>query len=127
MWSIITYGVAGALTFPIVITWIIYKINRMLKKSRIYAFHHSIKWTTILYILSVMVLCNTIFHHFFIGYILAFQLVQLTIILIFQRINYTEVNVGKAWKIAWRASFLLYFSLYISLVLYGIFQQLLLI
>lgn len=127
MWSIITYSIAGALTIPIIITWIIYKINRILNKNRMYAFHQSIKWTTILYILSVIMLCNVIFHHFYFGYNLAFHLVLITVILIFQRINYTEVNLGKAWKIAWRASFLLYFSLYILLVMYGIFQQLLLI
>ncbi|WP_404452497.1 DUF3397 domain-containing protein [Virgibacillus necropolis] len=125
MWSVITYIIASALTVPFVITWVIYKWNRVNKKTRLYAFHKAVTWTNILYILSVMMLCKVIFDHFFIGYILVFHILLLSIIIIHQRINHTEVIFGRAWKIVWRFSFLLFSFLYFALILYGIIHRLL--
>lgn len=125
MWSIITYSIAGALTVPFVVTWLIYKCNRSLKKTKLYAFHKAVTWTTILYILAVIMLCKIIFGHFFIGYIFVYYLIFMAVIIIYQRINHTDVIFGKAWKIVWRFSFLLFSCLYIILILYGIIQRLL--
>lgn len=127
MWSVITYSIAGALTIPFVLTWMVYKVNRIRNKSRLYAFHKSVKWTTVLYVLSVMALCKIIFNHYFIGYIIAFHLLLLAVCVIFQRVNYTEVVLGKAWKIVWRFSFLFFLTGYTFLILYGILQRMLLI
>ncbi|ASN05860.1 DUF3397 domain-containing protein [Virgibacillus necropolis] len=123
MWSIITYSIAIAITIPFVMTWLVYKCNRIFKKTRVYAFHKAITWTTILYILSVMTMCKILFDHFFIGYISVFHLLFLAIIIIYQRVNYTEVVLKKACKIVWRVSFLLFSFLYILLILFGIIQR----
>lgn len=125
MWSIVTYIIAFALTIPFIVTWLIYKCNRLLKKTRVYAFHKAVNWTTILYIFAVMMLCKVLFNHFFIGYIFGFHLIILTVVIIFQRINHTEVVFAKACKVVWRFSFLLFSFLNISLLLFGIIQQLL--
>lgn len=124
MWGIITYGIAGVLTFPFVITWLIYKCNRSFKKTRIYAVHKAVTWTTILYILSVMMLCKVIFDAYFIGYISVIHLIFLAIIIIYQRTNHTEVIFEKAVKIVWRSSFLLFSLLYFMLILFGIISRL---
>lgn len=125
MWNIVTNIIAFALTVPFVVTWLIYKFHRMFKKTRIYAFHRAVNWTTILYIIAVMIICNLVFNHLFLGYIVGFHLFSLMVVIIYQRINHTEVVFAKACKIVWRFSFLLSFFLYVCLVLVGIFQQLL--
>lgn len=119
------YIIAFALTVPFVVTWLVYKCNRLLKKNRIYALHKAVNWTTILYILVDVILCKIIFNHFLIGYVLGFLLISLMIIIIFQRINQIEVIFAKAFKIIWRFSFLLFSFLYFGLILSGIMQQLL--
>lgn len=125
MLSIILYIIAFALTVPFVVTWLFYKCNRLLKKTRIHALHKAVNWTTILYILTDMIICKVIFGHFFVGYFFSFLLVGLMVVIIFQRINYTEVVFRNACKVIWRLSFLLFSFLYFGLTLYGIIQQLL--
>lgn len=125
MWVVVTYIVAFALTVPFVVTWFFYKGNRLIKKTRIFAFHKAVNWTTILYILAVMMEFKVVFNHYYISYIVGLFLVCLIVVLLFQRIRYTEVVFAKAWKIVWRFSFLLFAFLYICLVIYGIIQQLL--
>lgn len=125
MWSPILYIIATALTIPFVVTWLVYKCNRMAKKTQAYAFHKAVNWTTVLYILAVMMICKVIFNQFFIGYVLAFLLAGLMVVIIFQRFNHTEIIFTKACKIVWRVSFLLFTFLYFGLILYGIIQELL--
>lgn len=124
MWGVVTYIVAFTLTVPFVVTWLFYKSNRILKKTRIFAFLKAVNWTTILYILAVMMQCEVIFHHYYLGFIVGFFLVSLMAVILFQRIRHTEVVFAKACKVVWRFGFLLFSFLYICLVLYGIIQQL---
>ncbi|ASK63592.1 hypothetical protein CFK37_16215 [Virgibacillus phasianinus] len=125
MWNIVINIIACAIMVPFIVTWLIYKGHRLQRKTRLYAFHKAVAWSAILYILSVMMMLKAIFNDFFVGYIILFHLVCLTVLIIIQRVNHTEVAFKKACKIVWRLSFLLFFFLYIGLILIGIAKQLL--
>ncbi|WP_042145022.1 DUF3397 domain-containing protein [Paucisalibacillus sp. EB02] len=110
------------ITAPILITILTYYSLKFMYQNPIKAFHKSINWTTIIYIIAVNTLLSYLFEGAYIGYIIVFMLCILTIIVILQWRNNLEINYQKALKLLWRISFLFFFVLYIILVLYGILR-----
>jgi len=113
---------AFIITAPILITILTYYSLKFMYQNPHKAFLVAVNWTTIIYIIAVNTLLTYLFEGAFIGYIIVFLLCMLTIIIVLQWKNNTEINYQKALKLLWRLSFLSFFVLYISLVLYGILR-----
>lgn len=108
------------ITFPFLPTILVYKISEKIVRNKLRAFHISINWTTILYILATITILNNLFEKQFIGIILGLILFILAIIIIWQWKTRTEVLFNRAIKILWRLCFLIFVSTYTIMVVYGI-------
>ncbi|WP_010096798.1 DUF3397 domain-containing protein [Ornithinibacillus scapharcae] len=120
MFEIILFILAFMITVPFIVTVILFYGLNYLFRNPVMAFHKAINWTTILYILSVNTLLTYLFGGFYIGYIVVFLLCILTVVIIIQWKNHTEVDIRKAIKLLWRLSFLIFFLLYSIFTLFGI-------
>ncbi|WP_373895927.1 DUF3397 domain-containing protein [Virgibacillus sp. CBA3643] len=125
MVDVIIYFIAFFITVPILATWIVYKISFKIYGHQWKAIHISVNWTTIFYIIAVLILVSNIFDQQFIGIMLILLLSMLAVIIILQWKMRTEVVFAKAFKTLWRLCFLIFSFLYICFVLIGIIQQLL--
>lgn len=112
--------IAIMITYPIIPTWLVYKIANKLVKQKWRALHITINWTTILYILATIVMLHILFEQYFIGIILGFILLLLAVIIIWQWKTRTEVLFKKAIKILWRLCFVIFLFTYFILAFYGI-------
>lgn len=115
--------IAIMITYPIIPTWLVYKIANKIVKQKWRALHIAINWTTILYILATIVMLNILFEQYFIGFILGFILLTLAIIIIWQWKTRTEVLFSKAIKILWRLCFIIFLFAYFILAFYGIIMR----
>ncbi|MFC4023250.1 DUF3397 domain-containing protein [Oceanobacillus longus] len=124
MLNYIIYFISLFITLPIFATISIYLISvKVLHSKKLKAVHTAVNWTTILYIIVVVILFDLIFGRIFIGWIIVFFIISLSIIITYQWKTGTEVELGKAIRVIWRFSFILFLMLYILLVLVGIIQQ----
>lgn len=123
MIDFIIYFIAFFITVPILATWIVYKISFKLFGHKWKAIHFSVNWTTILYMIAVLILLSNIFDQQLIGVILVLLLSTLAVIIILQWRTRTEVVLPKALKTLWRLCFLIFLILYICLLLIGIIQR----
>lgn len=114
---------AFVITIPIIATLLIYLFSKRIVRHKGKALHLAINVTTVLYIIASMMLLHIIFGHYFIGIILVFFMVILSIIIVFQWKTTTEILLVRAIKIGWRICFLTFFILYICLMMYGIIQR----
>lgn len=112
--------IAFLITFPLLPTFLTYKISKKIVNHKLRALHIAINWTTILYILATITMLKNIFGRQFIGIISALILFLLTIIIIWQWKTKTEVLLSRAIKILWRLCFLIFISTYTILAIYGI-------
>ncbi|UJL47844.1 DUF3397 domain-containing protein [Virgibacillus sp. NKC19-16] len=123
MVDFIIYFIAFFITVPILATWIVYKISLRLYDHQWKAIRISVNWTTILYMIAVLILLSDIFDQQFIGIMLVLLLSMLAGIIILQWKARTEVVLTKAFKTLWRLCFLIFLFLYICLVLIGVIQR----
>lgn len=119
----IVYLIATLIMVPIIATWLIYKIAFKIFNHKQKAFHISINWTTVLYIIAVSMLSNILFDQDFIGIILIILLSLLSILIIIQWKTTENIILLRAFKILWRLCFVSFFILYIGLILTGIIMQ----
>ncbi|MFS0751945.1 DUF3397 domain-containing protein [Oceanobacillus sp. 1P07AA] len=115
MKDIMIYVIATAISFPFIMTIGIYWIAKWTRSSNWKAIHIAVHWSTLFYIIAVSIILNILLQQSFIGLILLFFLVFLTLIIIYQRKSQTDIELFKALKIVWRGSFLLFFTLYFLL------------
>ena len=109
-------------TFPFLITLIIYMAVKFIKKNNVLALHKALDWSTLFYLVAVYFI-NSMYSDFpLISIITVLLLVVLSFILIYQRKSYNELNLLKASKIVWRLCFIIFFLLYIGYALYGIIR-----
>lgn len=106
---------------PPIISIIAYYMNKLFFKHKRRAFHFTISWTTIFYIIAVIVLIDYIFSFNLTGIMSVILLVILSIILIIQWKTRTEVILSNGLKLLWRFSFLIFIPIYIGLMMYTAF------
>ncbi|HAM82147.1 DUF3397 domain-containing protein [Ornithinibacillus bavariensis] len=123
MFDFVLFILAFIITIPIVATVGLYFILKLVYGNPIRALHKAVNWTTILHIIAGNVLLTNLFNGNYIGYIIVFLLLLLTILITFQWKKHTEVDIKKALKLSWRLCFLIFFCFYIVLVLYGIIER----
>lgn len=121
---IILYIIACLIVFPFVFTGLVYYLNKILGVHPLKAFHRSMAWSTIFYILAVLQMLSLYFERLFIGVMICLFLLTLSVTMIVQHRQGADIYLKTASRLAWRICFLLFMVLYIILVMYGIIIRL---
>ncbi|GAA5415003.1 hypothetical protein Pryu01_00027 [Paraliobacillus ryukyuensis] len=109
MTKVIGTLLALMVTFPIFATISIYYMIKWTTGNKKRALHRSITYTTIFYILSVMMMLQTLFGSGYLGLIIILLLFGLMTTVIVQWKLTETIIFKRAWKIFWRATFLIFF------------------
>ncbi|MFD2749366.1 DUF3397 domain-containing protein [Virgibacillus siamensis] len=124
MLDILIFIIGLMITFPVIVTWVVYFIGAKLYRQKWKAIHKAVNWTTSLYIIAVLIMLKQIFGSSFFGLILIVVLTIFTVIAVLHWRLHTEVVFHNVFKIFWRVCFLLFVFIYFVLVVSGIIQQL---
>jgi hypothetical protein len=120
MISIIGSILAFFVTFPLLITFIVYYfVNKTLQDKR-RAVYKTVNWTTIFYIISTGILLDVIFGNSFSSVILIIAFLLLSISAFIQWKVKGEILFQVVLKGFWRLSFLLFGFTYIALIIVGL-------
>src|SRR5690606_24154930 len=113
--------IAFFITIPVIFTLFVYlfvlKIRRLSAKQ---ALHKAVNWSTVLYIIAVALIVQYLFELSVAGFILIFILAILTIVILLQWKNNTDIQFVKAVKLLWKICFLLFLFLYLCLIVVGL-------
>lgn len=125
MLEAVTHIISFFITVPMVASFIVYVISMIRLRNLWKAIHMMVDWTTLFYILAVMIMLLVLFERHFFGYILIFLLMALSVIIFNQWKKERDIQLKKAVKLLWRISFLLFFFLYGCLTVLGIIKYML--
>lgn len=125
MLEAVTHIISFFITVPMVASFIVYVISMIRLRNLWKAIHMMVDWTTLFYILAVMIMLFVLFERHFFGYILIFLLMALSVIIFNQWKKERDIQLKKAVKLLWRISFLLFFFLYGCLTVLGIIKYML--
>jgi len=120
MVNFFSYIIAFFITVPVIATWLMYFILVKWNWPKLKAFHQAVNWTTLLYIIAVLILFWLNFRINLMGVIIIFFLSALAVIIFMQWKLNMEVLLSRALKLLWRFLFLLFGLLYICLLIYDI-------
>lgn len=120
MLQIIGVLTATAATLPWITTIILYIINKALYDNNKRALHFSVAYSTIFYIISVLMMLQQLFNRNFFGLIIIMLLSGLMFSIIIQWKRTDNIIFKKAWRLFWRASFLFFFLCHFVLALIGL-------
>jgi hypothetical protein len=120
MVNFFSYIIAFFITVPVIATWLMYFILVKWNRPMLRAFHQAVNWTTLLYIIAVLILFWLNFRVNLTGVIIIFFLSALAVIIFMQWKLNMEVLLSRALKLLWRFLFLLFGLLYICLLIYDI-------
>ncbi|WP_186577562.1 DUF3397 domain-containing protein [Aquibacillus kalidii] len=120
MIDLIAYTLGVCITFPFLLTCIVYIIVKKTVRNKWKAIHFSVNSTTIFYIISVGVMLNVLFGQNFTGIILIILLLILSLFVIIQWKSKGEVAIPIVWKLFWRFTFLLFFVGQFLMVIVGL-------
>lgn len=112
------YGPIILVCIPVLMTILFYQIYFRVKKNKWGAIHFSVQYSVIFYIIANTILLNWIFLKNFSGIIIIFLIVLLSVILIIQRRDKTEVALKQGIVVLSRLSFLIFSIIYVGLLLY---------
>lgn len=107
---------------PPLATIILYKISHHLFRDQWRAIHFAAEASAILYIAIVMFLLQKYVHVHMVGYISIGLLTLLSVVLIIQWKQQSDVMLGKGLKVLMRFSFLVFGFSYILMLFYALFQ-----
>lgn len=125
MLEAVTHIISFFITVPMVASFIVYVISMGRLGNPWKAIHMMVDWTTLFYILAVMIMLFVLFERHFFGDILIFLLMALSVIIFNQWKKERDIQLKKAVKLLWRISFLLFFFLYGCLTVLGIIKYML--
>lgn len=125
MLEAVTHIISFFITVPMVASFIVYVISKVRLRNLWKAIHMMVDWTTLFYILAVMIMLFVLFERHFFGDILIFLLMALSVIIFNQWKKKRDIQLKKAVKLLWRISFLLFFFLYGCLTVLGIIKYML--
>lgn len=120
---IFIYIIALFITFPMIATWLVYIASKKICDHTWKAIHISVHWTTLFYLLSVLMLFKMFYDRSFIAIIGISLIVILAIILVVQRKRYEDLFLKRGIKLLWRLSFLMFSCLYIIFIILGICKR----
>lgn len=123
MLDIIVHILSFFITIPIIASFLVYIGSMIHKRNKLKAIHRVVNWTTLFYIIAVTIMLAVIFERSFVGFVMIFLLILLSVIIFIQWKAKRDVQFVKAAKLLWRISFLLFFFLYGCLIVLGIIKQ----
>ncbi|MHA6251391.1 DUF3397 domain-containing protein [Oceanobacillus sp. CAU 1775] len=124
MLDIVSKLLAFFITAPLFSSIIVYFISMTIERNKWKAIHRVVNWTTIFYVIAVLMMLQMIFDRNFIGIAIIVLLTILTIIVVVQWKKDRDIQFLSAFKLLLRVSFLLFFVLYGCLMIIGIIIQL---
>lgn|SRR5699024_3602481 len=120
MVDIISYIIAFIITVPFIATWLVYFVLVKWNWPKLKAFHQAVNWTTLPYIIAVLILIRLNFDVNLTGVFIIFFLAALAFIIFMQWKMNMEILLSKALKLLWRILFLLFVFIYICLLVFEI-------
>ncbi|WP_164215368.1 DUF3397 domain-containing protein [Virgibacillus sp. YIM 98842] len=120
MVDIISYIIAFIITVPFIATWLVYFVLVKWNWPKLKAFHQAVNWTTLPYIIAVLILIRLNFDVNLTGVFIIFFLAALAFIIFMQWKMNMEILLTKALKLLWRILFLLFVFIYICLLVFEI-------
>ncbi|CQR47801.1 hypothetical protein BN1058_02131 [Paraliobacillus sp. PM-2] len=112
--------IAMVITFPLIATMGVYIFVKLLYHNNKRALHASVAYSTLFYIVSVMMMLRQLFDTTYFGLIIVLLLSGLMASIIIQWKLTDNIIIKRAWKVFWRASFLFFFFSHFTLALVGI-------
>lgn len=110
------------LIVPVISTIFVFYVSNLICKHKWKAIHFAVEWTAIFYIIAVILLLEKLLEQTVIGIVLIILITVLSIILILQWKNHTEVVLRNGIKVLTRISFLVFGLIYFLLISYEIIQ-----
>lgn len=123
--NVLTYIVSFSVTFPFIITFLIYIVSKRVTSNKIKALHKSVDLSTLFYVISTYFLMNKYVNFPLLSIIIVLLLIILSLIIIYQRRKYNDIYIVKAIKIIWRTCFLLFAISYFSFSIFGVLKLIL--
>lgn len=120
MIQVMAVMIAAMVTFPFVTTFISYQIMKIVYRSKKRALHASVAYTTIFYIISVMMMLEQLFNTTYFGIIIIIILAGFMVSIIIQWRLTEDIVIKHAWKIFWRVIFLVFLFTHFTLGMVGI-------
>lgn len=117
------YVISFFIATPLAATILIYGVSKAIQGNPWKAVHHSVNWSTMLYLIAVPLLLKMIAGYSLIGPMVLVILLIMATLIIYQWKYSQDINFIKAVKILWKILFLLLLIAYILLVLIGIIQK----
>lgn len=124
MLDLVSKVLAFFITAPLLTSIVVYLISMSLQRNKWKAIHRVVNWTTIFYIIAVLIMLQAIFSKSFIAITIVGLLFVLTIIILVQWKKQRDIQFFAAFKLLTRISFLLFFVLYGCFMIIGILIQL---
>jgi len=121
MSKIVTYLIAIAITYPIIVTIIVYLALRYIYKNKKLAIHKCMEYTAIFHLLSVIVISRVILDIQIIGPVLIFLLILFLIFILIQWTMIRDIKIKRLRKLYLRLVFLLSFFVNILLMIISIY------
>jgi len=120
--TFLVYLISGLITVPLLSTYLVYFVSKKTHRHQWRAVHQAVHYTNLLYIIAVHIIVQLLFDYSLIWLIIILHLLILTIIAIYQRKKYTDINMFLGFKLLWRISFLIFFTSYVILIVYGMIK-----
>ncbi|WP_102347038.1 DUF3397 domain-containing protein [Bacillus sp. Marseille-P3661] len=116
--------IATVITIPILVILLVYWITYALTKSKKRAFHLSLDYSTLIFILAVHYLLLIILERSFL-WVIFLVLITIGMLFVFLQWKFNdEIVFKKVWKGFWRLNFLLFSLSYVCLVILGLIIRL---
>ncbi|WP_067838864.1 DUF3397 family protein [Amphibacillus sediminis] len=109
MIQILTYLLAVSVTFPIIVTLIIYGVRKMITGNNKRAIHESMQFSAIFYLILFFIMFEQTFHFSIIGPVTLVLLIVFLILIIFQWKLVGDILIRRVCQLYWRALFLILF------------------
>lgn len=120
--NIINYMISFSVTFPFVLTFLLYLAFRVVTTNRVKSLQKAVDFSTIFYVLSIYSLQAMYMKIPLFSIIIVSLLLLFSAMIIYQRKNYNEIYIQRSVKILWRICFLIFSVLYVFFCGFGILR-----
>lgn len=106
---------------PPILTLLCFYLHKWVKKSTWRAIHFITEYTTVLYMVSVIVSVKMLFNISIVGYVIIYLLLLLAILIFMQWKKDADIILSRAVRFLLRLNFLVFVSAYIPIILYYLY------
>ncbi|WP_462409177.1 DUF3397 domain-containing protein [Neobacillus sp. Marseille-QA0830] len=110
-------------TMPFLGFFLVLFIFQLATKNIRKSIHKALDYSTILFIIAVYFLMETIWHRSFTWLIFLIMIVTAMVLVIMNWKVKQEITFKRVWKGFWRFNFILFFTAYIALTVFGLIYR----